>query len=289
MCIFLVVIFYHYLTSYIDFSPKTLGKIDMGYSIIRIFFIATTVSSVGNILLNYIRYGNKINHQLIRRFLPIIQFLLTTIIWAIAGFLMLESLNIDTSKILAGAGIGGAIVILACKDLLTNLLGSLSILFSRTFEIGDTIRIRMLRLEVEGLVEEITLNHTKITHKTGEVIYVPNKKVYTESVENLSRRRFYNYTLLVPIPKKAPPEEVALSLKIIEGKIASYYPIDTEYSERNQNNGEFLYEIQVKLPEENENFEKEMRYFLTSYIFQGTYENSKNLHHHEEIEEDDDE
>lgn len=101
MCIFLVVIFYHYLTSYIDFSPKTLGKIDMGYNIIRIFFIATTASSVGNILLNYIRYGNKINHQLIRRFLPIIQFLLTAIIWIVAGFFMLEALNINTSSILA--------------------------------------------------------------------------------------------------------------------------------------------------------------------------------------------
>lgn len=147
----------------------------------------------------------------------------------------------------------------------------------------------MLRLEVEGLVEEITLNHTKITNKTGEVVYVPNKKVYSESVENLSRRRFYTYELLVPFPKNTPAKEVALSLKIIDGKIASYYPIDTEYTNQNQNAGEYMYHIEVKLPSENINFEKEMRYFLTSYIFQGTYENSKNLHHHEEVEEDDDE
>ncbi|PID84351.1 hypothetical protein CSB09_01420 [Candidatus Gracilibacteria bacterium] len=279
MCLFLVMILHHYLTTYIEWTPKMLARIDMTYHIIRIFFIATSISSVGNILLNSVRYGSNINHHIIRRFLPIIQFLLTMIIWVVSGFLMLEALNINTNSILAGAGIGGAIVVLASKDLLTNLLGSLSILFSRTFEIGDTIRIRMLRLEVEGLVEEITLNHTKLTNKTGEVVYVPNRKVYTESVENLSRRRFYTYSYLVPFAKNTPPKEVDLSMKIIEGKIASYYPIDVEYTAQNQNSGEYLYTIEVKLPEENEAFDEDMRKFLTSYIFHGRYvSNPKNNH-----------
>lgn len=266
-----------------------LARIDMSYHIIRIFFIATLISSVGNIILNYIRYGSSISHHMIRRFLPIIQFLLTMIIWVVSGFFMLEALNINTSSILAGAGIGGAIVALASKDLLTNLLGSLSILFSRTFEIWDTIRIRMLRLEVEWLVEEITLNHTKVTHKTWEVVYVPNRKIYTESVENLSRRRFHTYEYLVPFAKKTPPKEVDLSMKIIEWKIASYYPIDVEYSAQNQNAGEYLYHIEVKLPEENEKFDEEMRKFLTSYIFHGQYFSLSKNRHYEEDDDDDEE
>lgn len=53
----------------------------------------------------------------------------------------------------------------------------------------------------EGIVEEITLNYTKLTNITGEVVYIPNRTIYTETVENLSRRRFETYTYLIPFAK----------------------------------------------------------------------------------------
>lgn len=180
---------------------------------------------------------------------------------------MLEALHINTRNILTGAGIGGAILALAYKDLFTNLLGSLSILFSKTFEIGEVIRIRTPRLWVEGMVEEITLNHTKVTNNTGEVVYVPNKTIYTESVENLSRRRFHSYEFLIPFAKTDSVEEVNAALKLVEGKINSFYPIEVRYTSSNPNATDYLYTITVILPEENSFFDSEMRQFLISYIF----------------------
>ena len=180
----------------------------------------------------------------------------------LVGFFMLEALGINTRNILTGAGIGGAIFVLAYKDLFTNLLGSLSILLSKTFEIGDTIRVRTIRLWIEGMVEEITLNHTKITNKTGEVVYVPNKVIYSESVENLSRRRFYSYELLVPFAKTTPSEEISHALRVIEGKINSFFPIDVEYTMSNTNATDYTYTITVLLPEENNFFDFWCNIFL---------------------------
>jgi small-conductance mechanosensitive channel len=85
---------------------------------------------------------------------------------------------------------------------MTNLFGSLSILLSKTFDIGDEIRLAGPKGTIyEGIVEEITLNHTRIQSSTGEVVYIPNRSVYTEVVENLTRRRFYTYTYLIPFKK----------------------------------------------------------------------------------------
>jgi MscS family membrane protein len=71
---------------------------------------------------------------------------------------------------------------LASKDFISNLFGSLSLIFSKNFKIGDTIRVKGF----EGTVEEISLSHTRIIDKKGTVIFMPNKLIISETVENLS-------------------------------------------------------------------------------------------------------
>lgn len=117
------------------------------------------------------------------------------------------------------------------------------------------------------MVEEITLNHTKVTNRTGEVVYVPNKVIYSEPVENLSRRRFFSYEFVLPIPKTMPADDVKYILDAIEAKINSFFPVDVAYESMNPNAGDFLYTITVKLPKENKFFETEMREFMIKYIF----------------------
>lgn len=84
---------------------------------------------------------------------------------------------------------------------------------SKTFEIGETIRVKNL----EGIVEEINLNYTKIMSTEGKVVFMPNKVLNTEQLENLSRRRFYVYTFKIPFKKTCgDPEIVRDTLMLIE-------------------------------------------------------------------------
>lgn len=149
MLLFLVVILYYYSIQYISLSPQVLGTIDTVYQVVKLILIAGLISSVISVVFYYIRHSRVIDTKLIRRFLPIIQFTINLLTWVVIGFMILEALHINTRNIMTGAGIGGAILALAYKDLFTNLLGSLSILFSKTFEIGDTIRVRTARLWIE--------------------------------------------------------------------------------------------------------------------------------------------
>lgn len=267
MLLFLVVILYYYALEYVSWTPKTLGYIEMLYNSVKYFLIAGLVWSIIGTIFYKIRHSRVMAKRVIKRFLPIIHFSINTLIAMVSIFMILEAIGINTKNIATGAWIGGAIFVLAYKDLFTNLLGSLSILLSRNFEIGDTIRVRTVRVWVEWMVEEITLNHIKITNKTGEVIYVPNKIIYSEPVENLSRRRFFSYEIILPIAKTTPFADVQYILNAVEAKINSFFPVDVEYMQTSPNAWDFMYTITVKLPKENKFFETEMRDFMARYIF----------------------
>lgn len=122
MFLFLVVILYYYAVEYFDWSPKTLGYIDMAYHTVKYFFVAGLIWSIVGAIFYKIRHSRVIEKKVIKRFLPIIHFLVNTLIVIVSVFMMLEAIGINTKNIATGAGIGGAIFVLAYKDLLTNLL-----------------------------------------------------------------------------------------------------------------------------------------------------------------------
>jgi MscS family membrane protein len=94
----------------------------------------------------------------------------------------LSLIGVNISALIAGAGVGGIAAALASKDMLANLFGSLSLIFGKFFEISDRIRIKTF----EGTVEEISLGYTRLTAADGHTIFVPNKFLTAEPIENLT-------------------------------------------------------------------------------------------------------
>lgn len=84
---------------------------------------------------------------------------------------------------LAGASAFGATI--AIQGPLSNYGAGLSIILSRPFVVGDTIRMG----EVSGVVEEITLATTVLEGEDGESIRVPNKEIVGQVVVNSDRHR----------------------------------------------------------------------------------------------------
>ena len=102
----------------------------------------------------------------------------------------------------------------------------------------------------------------------GKVVYIPNKIISAESLENLTRRRFYLYTFKVPFKKSiGQPEVIKDMLMLIEGKISEYDPIDIAISTEIPNANDFVYVFEVEMPEENKDFEREIRDYLVPFIF----------------------
>ena len=261
-------ILYRYIVIADGWTPSELTTIDTIYGFLKILVYVIISADIVSFISSEIEHSFLVDGVVMRRFFPLIRVIAISMIWIIGIFYILDSLRINTSSILTWAWIGGVLLAIASRDIITNLFGSLSILLSRTFEIGEIIRLHIKSgITYEGLVEEITLNYTKITNINGEVVFVPNRLIYTETVENISRRRFYDYTYSIPFRKQSNVNEIKTRMRIIESKIASYDPIEVRFDTEIPNAVDLVYKITIMLPEENERFDDEMRHFLMEYIF----------------------
>ncbi|RXJ73012.1 mechanosensitive ion channel protein MscS [Veronia nyctiphanis] len=111
--------------------------------------------------------------------------LLRMVITVFVVLSVLQELGISLTGLLTFGGVGGLIVGLAAKDLLSNFFGGMMIYFDRPFKVGDWIRSPDRK--IEGTVEKIGLRVTIIRTFDKRPLYVPNSVFSNIVVENPSR------------------------------------------------------------------------------------------------------
>jgi small conductance mechanosensitive channel len=94
--------------------------------------------------------------------------------------IVLPKIGIQITPFIAAIGAVGLGAGLAVQGLLSNYSAGLSIIFTRPFVVGDTIRVK----GVWGIVEEVHLFHTVLTNEDGEIITIPNKHIVGEIIHN---------------------------------------------------------------------------------------------------------
>lgn len=103
------------------------------------------------------------------------------------GLVVLQELGISISGVLAFGGVGGIVLGLAAKDLLSNFFGGFMVYLDRPFQVGDWIRSPSAALE--GTVEQIGWRLTRIRNFESQPIYVPNSLFTQVIIENPSRMK----------------------------------------------------------------------------------------------------
>ncbi len=103
----------------------------------------------------------------------------------IGAMAVMQNLGLSLSGLLTFGGVGGLIIGLAAKDLLSNFFGGLMIYFDRPFKVGDWIRSP--DRQIEGTVERIGWRMTVIRTFDQRPLYVPNSVFSSIVVENPSR------------------------------------------------------------------------------------------------------
>ncbi|MUK70691.1 mechanosensitive ion channel family protein [Aliivibrio fischeri] len=98
---------------------------------------------------------------------------------------LMQGVGLSLSGLLTFGGVGGLVVGLAAKDLLSNFFGGMMIYFDRPFKVGDWIRSPDRSLE--GTVERIGWRMTVIRTFDKRPLYVPNSVFSNIVVENPSR------------------------------------------------------------------------------------------------------
>lgn len=99
------------------------------------------------------------------------------VLFFIGIMIILEMFNINTTSILATAGIGGLAIGFGAQSLVKDLITGFFILFEDQYAVGDYVKIG----SYEGVVEELGLRVTKLRDFTGELHIIPNSSIQTVS------------------------------------------------------------------------------------------------------------
>jgi len=103
------------------------------------------------------------------------------IIFGVGILVLLNSLGISVTPILATLGVGGLAVALALQDTLSNLFSGFHIIMARQIRVGDYVR---LESGEEGYIIDINWRSTKIKMLPNNVVLIPNEKLAKSIVIN---------------------------------------------------------------------------------------------------------
>ena len=117
-------------------------------------------------------------YEIVVRILKVIVFIITVLI-------IMQELGLSISGLLVFGGVGGLIVGLAAKDLLSNFFGGMMIFFDRPFRVGEFIKSP--DRNIEGIVEKIGWRLTIVRTFSKNVLYIPNTAFSSIIVENATR------------------------------------------------------------------------------------------------------
>ncbi|WP_435532846.1 mechanosensitive ion channel family protein [Vibrio hippocampi] len=173
------------LTHYVATDTSWLNKLD--HILVIILFLWVILRIIQNVE-SYILTAGKHDETTVQATAKVARLFFISI-----GVLMaMQALGLSLSGLLTFGGVGGLVVGLAAKDLLSNFFGGMMIYFDRPFKVGDWIRSP--DRAIEGTVERIGWRMTIIRTFDRRPLYVPNSVFSNIVVENPSRmlnRRIY--------------------------------------------------------------------------------------------------
>ena len=111
--------------------------------------------------------------------------IIKVIVIVITLLIIMQELGLSISGLRAFGGVGGLIVGLAAKDLLSNFFGGMMIFFDRPFRVGEFIKSP--DRNIEGIVEKIGWRLTVVRTFSKNVLYIPNTAFSSIIVENATR------------------------------------------------------------------------------------------------------
>jgi small-conductance mechanosensitive channel/CRP-like cAMP-binding protein len=103
----------------------------------------------------------------------------------VAVFALASRAGFNVSGLIATSAVLTAVIGLALKDTLGNVIGGLSLQTDRSIHLGDWIKVG----DVEGRVVDIRWRYTAVETRNGETLIVPNGVLTTEKVMVLGRRQ----------------------------------------------------------------------------------------------------
>jgi MscS family membrane protein len=129
--------------------------------------------------------------------LKLLILLLGVLVW-------LDNLGFQITAVLTGLGIGGVAVALVLQKPLEDVFGAITLYTQQPIKIGDFGRFGA----TTGTVEEISLRTTRIRTLANSLVSIPNMRLASEPIENLSAREKFLFSPVLRLEGDSSPEAV---------------------------------------------------------------------------------
>ena len=112
----------------------------------------------------------------------LINSLVKTALYILLGLVVASTLGIDVTSIVALASVLTLALSLALQNMVSNIIGGFTILYTQPFHSGDYVEIA----GQAGTVQEINMSYTKLATPDNKVISIPNSAVIAAQIVNYS-------------------------------------------------------------------------------------------------------
>jgi small conductance mechanosensitive channel len=158
----------------VRFGPKVLVAIGI---IVVGFYAGRWVGKVADSGLNKFHLEPPVRELLVR--------IVRVFILALFAIMALQNLGVELLPLIAGLGVAGAGIALAMQGVLSNIVAGLTIIFTKPFRVEEYISI----VGEEGVVVNISLFSTVLSHADQSHVVIPNRKIVGEILHNYGEIR----------------------------------------------------------------------------------------------------
>lgn len=143
----------------------------------------------------------------------LIRTLAKTVMYILLALIVASALGIDVTGIVALASVATLAVSLALQNMLADLIGGFTLLYTHPFKSGDYVEVA----GQSGTVQEVGMAYTKLTTPDNKVVSIPNSAVVAAEIVNYSTTGTRRLEFSISASYNAPAEKViAALLKAVE-------------------------------------------------------------------------
>lgn len=136
----------------------------------------------------------------------------------IALLAVITSQGIDLSGLMVAGGIFGIVIGFAAQSVVSNLFSGIFLMFDRPAKTGDVIEIP--QSNTYGKLMDITIFSTRIKLFDGSIMRVPNEKIFTSEIRNVSGSEVRRLEVTLGIAYKEDVDHAISVIKKAVSKLA---------------------------------------------------------------------
>lgn len=153
----------------------------------------------------------------------LIKTLAKTVMMVLLALILASSLGIDVTGIVALASVATLAVSLALQNMLANVIGGFTLLYTHPFGSGDFVEIA----GQSGTVQEVGIAYTKLITPDNKIVSIPNSAVVAAQITNYTVTGSRRVDIAISASYDAPVAAVEDALReaaAVEGVLAEPAP-----------------------------------------------------------------